>query len=165
MPRATRIQKQSQTGEVSINMTPVIDCVFLLIVFFTLAGQFSSQSLAKVELYEPVKSQALKWNEKDPNRVIVNIPSRAETAEDDADLADQALGYLIGGRKIEANELADHLRAAANPYLSKKLDFFVEIRADRRVRYADVEPILWAAAEAKIPKLNLTALLATRKTK
>ena len=81
MAKSAVYSGRGQSGDVSFNMTPMIDCVFQLIIFFILAGQVASQSLARVDLYKPWKSQAQKWNEKDPNRVIVNIPSKAGPEE------------------------------------------------------------------------------------
>jgi biopolymer transport protein ExbD len=169
MPRSTVYRAKGLAGEVSINLTPMVDCVFLLIIFFILAGQIASQSLAKgIELYEPEKSQALKWDEQNPNRVIVNVLSMAGPEKDDLDSspAGHAKGYLIGGKLYEVEDIAtlvEELKRRSLPYLQKDQDFFVEIRADKRVYYGDVEPILWAAAEARIPKMNITALLRTKK--
>jgi len=154
---------QTSDTEVSINMTPMIDCVFQLIIFFILAGQVASQALARVQIYQPQHSQAQEWSQKDTNRVIVNVTSMVSPDERDASapLAGQAKAYLIAGKKYEVGDipgLAEELKRRAQPYLEKGGEFFVEIRADQRVDYRDVEPVIWAAAEARIPKMNITAL-------
>lgn len=167
MPRSTVYRTKTRSGDVSTNMTPMIDCVFQLMIFFILTSQIASQSLSRLELYEPWRSQALKWSEKDPNRVIVNVPSMAELGVEveDSPLASQGRGYFIGGKKFDVGDtaaLTEEFRNRSAAYVDKGADFFVEIRADRRVTYSDVEPILWAAAEARIPKMNITALLGSK---
>ena len=42
----------------------------------------------------------------------------------------------------------------------KEGDFTVQIRADHRVDYVQVEPVIAAAMVAEIPKMNIGALLA-----
>ena len=156
--------RRGPSGEVSFNMTPMIDCVFQLIIFFILAGQVASQALARVELYRPENSQAQKWDKQDRNRVIVNVPSMAGPlrAGKSGPFANQALAYLVSGRRYEVGDemaLVEEFKRRSQPYLEQGGEFFVEIRADRRVSFADVVPILLAAAEADIPKMNITALL------
>jgi biopolymer transport protein ExbD len=38
-------------------------------------------------------------------------------------------------------------------------EFYVEIRSDYRISYAQVEPVMIAAAEAGFKKMNVTALV------
>ena len=53
------------------NMTPMIDVVFLLIIFFMLVSQFSSAENVEVELPEPERSQAIEATV--PEKLILNI--------------------------------------------------------------------------------------------
>src|SRR4030065_2770312 len=46
------------TGYLRINLTPMIDIVFLLLIFFVLIAQFSSRQLAQVQLPVPQPSAA-----------------------------------------------------------------------------------------------------------
>ncbi|MFP3937203.1 MAG: ExbD/TolR family protein [Phycisphaerae bacterium] len=152
-----------QRGAVSFNMTPMIDCVFLLIIFFLLASSFASQKLPSLEPHRPEDSQAQPREDMEiPNKVIVNVlPMEGETLSDDASVAGRASGYSIDGKRIEVGDtgalqdiLADRKRQ------SRGDDFFVEVRVDWRVGYSEVTPVLEAAAKAEIENLNLTALTA-----
>ena len=160
------------TGGVSINMTPMIDVTFQLILFFILAGQIASQELANLVLHEPYKSQAT--DEKalmdNPNRLTVNIPSIHGTEEPEtinpAQLGKPGPYKVRMERPIDPDDpgayekLVEILRRRKQAVGAK--EFFLVIRADRRVSFEYVRPVMEAAAEAQIPKMNITALLATR---
>jgi biopolymer transport protein ExbD len=45
-------------GSMDINMTPMIDCTFQLIIFFILTAQIASEEVAKVAVPEPHHSMA-----------------------------------------------------------------------------------------------------------
>jgi len=163
----TRLQasrKRTATGDVGFNMTPLIDCTFLLIVFFILASQMASESLAKVLLHRPRHSQAIPSEQIDtPDKVIVNVLSAVEdeTTANPAVIGKARL-YQIGSMKIPPEdtelltEVLKRLKAA-----SGSAKFKVEIRADYRVDYDQVLPVMRAAARAEIVKMNLTALTNT----
>ena len=161
--------QKRRSGEVGVNMTPMIDVTFQLIIFFIITGQIASTALAKLELARPHQSQAIKEEEtRIPNKVIVNVLSRGGT-DKDADPFDarHASCYQVGNLKIPADHQS--IEALAGVLSKRKAEaievgekeFLVEIRADRRVQFMDVEPVLRAAVQAEVPKMNITALLIT----
>jgi biopolymer transport protein ExbD len=144
-------------------MTPMIDCVFLLIIFFLLASSFASQKLPRLDPHRPVGSQAQPRGEMEiPNKVIVNVlPLEGETLSDDPALAGRASHYNIDGQAIDVGD-AERLEGilAERKQRARGEDFFVEVRADWRVNYSAVTPVMEAAARAGIENVNLTALTA-----
>ncbi len=158
-------------GDLQFNMTPMIDVTFQLIIFFILAGQVSSQEMARtIKLSRPVKSQAFKrGSEVALNRVVVNVVARAALIGKgehlDPSLQGLASHYEIMGKRIEVGNIPDLLvrfnksKDAAKAKGQKEDEFTVEIRADYRIGYGEVEPVIVAAVEAKIPKMNIAALL------
>ncbi|MBL7133225.1 MAG: biopolymer transporter ExbD [Phycisphaerae bacterium] len=160
------------SGDLQFNMTPMIDVTFQLIIFFILAGQMSSQEMARtIKLSRPAGSQALKDGpEQALNRVVVNVVSRAALVREgqslDPSLRGMASHYEIMGKAIDVGNTSELLgklkefKDSAKAKGQKEEDFTVEIRADYRVDYGQVEPVLAAAVEAKIPKMNIAALLA-----
>ena len=76
----------------AIDMTPMIDIVFLLIIFFMVAAQFARES--NVELHLPVE-QGEKEVEYDPSKLVLNILPSGEIVLDNThgavDLAELAL--------------------------------------------------------------------------
>ena len=164
-------KKKIDTTVPSFNMTPMIDVTFQLIIFFILAGSMASAELAQLLVPELHESQAQKPEDMPTNRVIVNIASAAVTEQDKSVVAQQAKEIQIGTKKFSPHQrdlIVAELKSARAHYRDKappkeKDQFFVEIRADYRVAYSEVEPVMLAAAEAEIPKMNITAMLAAVK--
>ncbi len=154
MPKSLVYNTNRPSGDVSFNMTPLIDCTFLLIVFFILASQMASKALSQLQLHKPVESQAIVPAQV-PERVIVNV-----VTTDEAETSSRASHYEIDGVAISLDRV-DILRAELNRRLLRagEAEFFIEIRADSRIWYGDVFPVMSAATDAGIAKLNITALV------
>ena len=179
MARSIFSRKAGQAGEVSINMTPMIDCTFLLIIFFILSSNFVTQSVVKLVLPSPYESQALTEQELKekgfdpdaPNRAIVSIPSvlsEVEPRDRDPVEARNADGYYVMGydkvRVGDVETLVRILRELRDEAKDYK-DFFVEFRVDEDVQFVDVEPALMAAAKASIPDMHLKTLGSRKEAK
>jgi len=150
----------SRAGEVSFNMTPLIDCTFLLIIFFVLTSQMASDNLATLLLPRPHASLAAAGDRREVRRLIVNVLSAEDEESVGAGRAGQAAAYKVEGRRVEVGDfetmaaLLRARRAEARPG-----ELFLEVRADRRVQFGHVQPVIDAAAEAGISQVDLTALL------
>ena len=166
-------------GQIDINLTPMIDCTFQLIIFFILTAQMAAQEIAPVAVPEPYESMAFnevegggKMNQMS-NKVTVNIvgPYGDELKDRKAVNSGDALFYQIGDRKIDIGD-TEQLTSVMKLHLDrfkqteqkkgkkpKNKDFFVEIRGDQDVDYASVAPVMQAAGDAGISKMNLTALV------
>lgn len=162
-------RKRSVGGEVEMNMTPMIDVTFQLILFFILAGQVASEALAKMELTQPHQSQAIKEDDATTSlKMIINIISKGAVDENaDPYIAGKVLRYQIGTQRISpGNEqkIVEILEDMLEPLTKEQREkqFFVEIRADKRVHFSGVEPVLTAATEAGVKRMNLTALIQTQ---
>jgi len=177
-------KKTVGTGQMDINMTPMIDCTFQLIIFFILTAQMAAQEIAPVAVPEPYESMAINELEDGgnlnqmPNKVTVNIvgPYGNELKDRKAGNSGDAKYYQIGDKKIVIGD-QEELTAVMELHLEsfkkdeqdkgKKPDtskFFVEIRGDQDVDYAHVAPVMQAAGNAGISKMNITALVdATRR--
>jgi biopolymer transport protein ExbD len=151
----------SRAGDVSFNMTPLIDCTFLLIIFFILASQMGSDKLAALELPRPHASLAATSERREVRPLIINVVSaQDEGSRSGADRSGQAAAYKIEGRRVEVGDfeaLAELLRSRRQAAPNEEL--VLEIRADRRVQFGHVQPVMDAAAAAGITQVNLTALL------
>ena len=136
-----------------LNITAMMDLVLNLITFFALVANFSSQSLPKLDPPKPDGSKAAKSAATD--RITINI------------LTDTALGngtaseIVFGITKIPMADSA-RITAMLEDMLArqKKTSDNVEIdlRADKNLRYDQVQPVMLAIVEAKIKKVNLVAL-------
>ncbi len=171
MARTSVFKTDRPAGEVSFNVVPLVDVAFLMILFFILTSQMASNETTVLELPKPADSVAQDVSKKAAeDKVIVNIVSaeEGEGLTGDSGKAGQASRYVINGLSIhvgDRDELAEIFkakRAQAQAAGGRKAwdDFSVIIRGDWRVSYSEVQPVLLAALDAGIPKLNITASMA-----
>lgn len=138
-----KIPSQSTRSFVGFNMTPMIDVVFLLIIFFLV-----SSHLARRENRIPVELPAATSGQDD-----LTIPTPRVTLTIKLDES-----VLWAGQPIRVEELSQRL-AAQREHLGDEME--LRIRGDRRVPYRVVEPILDGAARAGV--WNVTFAVVERK--
>jgi biopolymer transport protein ExbD len=127
-----RIPTRAVTSDVGFNMTPMIDVVFQLIIFFLLSSHLAKQE-KQLPLPLPSAASGIVPAADSRPRLTVNV------------LADGTL--LVGNRPIKPDDLVGLLgerRATHGDELE------VRIRADRHVLYNRVEPVLLACVQAGI---------------
>ncbi len=130
-PRATRS---------GINMTPMIDVVFLLIIFFLV-----SSHLARQEATLPVELPRAASGEHD---LPSELPRVTLTVQADG-------SYWLAGQSLVPSALRARLRQALQTH-GTDLEF--RVRASRDVPYRSVEPVMAAAAETGIWNLTFAVL-------
>jgi biopolymer transport protein ExbD len=139
-----------------VNLTPMIDVTLLLILFFLLASQAASADLPPLDLPEPLGAREVGLPpEAATDRVVVNVLARG----------DEAGVVRIGGRDYAPAELEAIRRAIAHrreAFDGPAEDFFLELRAERRIPYEQVAPLMRAAAEAGVRRMNITVLVEAR---
>ncbi len=151
----------SRCGDVSFNVTPLIDCTFLLIIFFILASQMASDSLATLALPRPHASLAAPPQRREVRHLIVNVLSaEGQDGRVEEGRIGQAAAYKIEGRRVEVGDFQTLVAILCSRREACGADgLLLEVRADRRVQYGHVQPIVDAAAEVGICQVSLTALL------
>lgn len=113
-------------------MTPMIDVVFLLIIFFLVSSHLARQE-AQLPLPLPVADEGRLTTEEEPPRVTINV------------LGDGQL--TLAGRTVTHAELEQRL-AIERERAGEALQ--VRIRGDRDVPYEFIGPILTACSQAGI---------------
>ena len=113
-------------------MTPMIDVVFLLIIFFLVSSHLARQE-TQLELNLPTAASGSELDQSQRPRATVNVLEGGT--------------LLLGGTKVTPPELETRL---AYERQRAGEDLEVRIRGDRAVPYQFVEPILLAAARAGI---------------
>ena len=131
-------------GSVGFNMTPMIDVVFLLIIFFLLSSHLAQQEV-QLELDLPRAGSGQRPDEDDVRRVVINVVPEAESG----------VAWIVGGRRLDPRELE-----AMIDYESRRERGRVEvrIRCDRRVPYAAVEPVMIACARSGVWKATFAVI-------
>ena len=116
--------------ELRVNMTPMIDVVFLLIIFFLVSSHLARQE-NRLPLPLPAADGGEEVSDTSGNRVVVNV------------LHDGSM--LLAGRKVTSKEL---LRRLGNEVAETSSDLEVRIRSDRGVAFQFVQPILLAVSKS-----------------
>ena len=127
-----RVPLTSNRQSVGLNLTPMIDVVFLLIVFFLLSTHLVQQE-SHMELNLPTAASGHEPPAESPPRVTVNL------------LPDGQI--MLGNTEAPLDEVARRLQFERERTSG---DLEVRIRADRTLPYGAVEPILLACAEAGV---------------
>lgn len=116
-------------------MTPMIDVVFQLIIFFLVASHFTNQENA-VEVKLPQAENANEIQSDETPRLTLSIPREGE--------------LFIGLKSIASSNLSELLKKEEKLRQEKNEPFQLRIRADRLVPFSVIEPILLEAAKAGI---------------
>ena len=122
-------------GDEEINMAPMIDMVFLLLIFFMVSSQLTTMERIPVRL--PVASSAV-VPEETRGRQLVTI-----RAEDDAH--ETATIYM----NLQAVELPEFSIAIREMYAENE-ELQVYLRADRFVKHRYIKEVMTACADIGI---------------
>src|SRR5688572_25849929 len=130
-----RLEREEPEEEV-LNLTPLIDMVFLLLVFFLAATTFAR---AEVEMdLDLPRSQAGK-SDRESHLLVVNV------------LRDGRI--RVDGREVTAEALRQRLRAAA----ARDKEQAVLIRGDTKVQFGVVAMAFDACLAAKLSRVSVAA--------
>lgn len=124
---------QYQSGRsLGVNMTPMIDVVFLLIIFFLVSSHLARQE-SRMELALPVAKSGKDDIDFETPRVTVNVTPEGT--------------LLIAGRQLAIEQLPATL-AELRKQEGDNLE--VRIRSSRQTPYSRVEPIMLACTQSNI---------------
>ena len=127
-----RVPNNLKSGEVGFNMTPMIDVVFLLIIFFLVSSHLAKQEV-HMDLPLPDAATGEQRTSEEAPRLTINVSQDGQ--------------LIVAGRTVAQAELRtrfEEKRRDAGP------DVEVVIRGDRDVPYGQVEPIMLDCVRAGI---------------
>ncbi len=139
-----RVPRLGCDRSVDFNVTPLIDVVFLLIIFFLVSSHLAQQE-TQLEIALPSASSSRKPNEQPVPRVTINV------------LADGQL--LLGSETVDAAEISRRLQVERQEITA---DLEVRIRSDRKIAYRHIEPLLLACAKAEIWNVSFAVVERSR---
>ncbi len=132
---------------IHINMTSMVDIVFLLIIFFVMVSSFISAENLRVDLPDPDESVA--ESAEIPDRVVLNCEFIGGWVG-----SKSSVRYHLGPILLDSvKELEARLAAVRQD----RPDVQVLVRADRRVRYKLIRDAMAAIARAGIKEMNIVA--------
>jgi len=120
-------------------MTPMIDIIFQLIIFFLAVNQFQkAETDTSVSLPKASRSHVEAEDASKPSHVVLNVLPNEELS--------------VAGWKLTASELKPFLTQRRKEVEPGTLE--VWIRADKSIPFGQVEPLLLSCAEAGIWKVG-----------
>jgi biopolymer transport protein ExbD len=136
-----RIPLRRPQGNLGLNLTPLVDIVFQLIVFFLVASHLAQQETA-LELELPAARTAQTELAEVPPRLIINVPPTEDRV-------------WVSGQFVT---LASLRQLLSSEYQTRGPTLEVRIRSDRNVPYARIEPLLALCAEIGIERVTVATI-------
>jgi biopolymer transport protein ExbD len=131
------IQIQKSRALASLNLTPLIDVVFLLLVFFLVASRFAQED-RELPVQLPSASSAMPMTV-EPQEIIVNIDSQG--------------GFFVDGKSLNASALENLL---VESLIQNPMSQTVIIRGDGRVDFQSVVTVLDLCNRLGVPSYKIT---------
>jgi biopolymer transport protein ExbD len=121
-----RLPRRARQNSVSCNMTPMIDVVFQLIIFFLVSSHLARQE-TQMQLPLPAADSGASQEDAQRPRMVINVLSDGQ--------------WLLSGRQVSQEQLKARIQEALTEHGP---ELQVKIRADRQVAYRHVAPITLA---------------------
>lgn len=138
-----KVKKLPEIEEARVELVPLIDCVFLLLIFFMCSATMSKLD-APTEVKLPIASNAAK--QKDPSRRgIVNVMKAGERTPA-GEMATDQRPFLVFGKLVDDAGLTKLMEAQVKIEPSTRL----YLRADREAKFAIVRRAMSACAAAGV---------------
>jgi len=131
--------KPDRQDNIELNLTPLIDVVFLLLIFFMVSTTFEKQ--AKLKLQLPDASTEAKVQ--DQKTVVIGIDAKGH--------------YYINDRQV-VNTSLETLKIALKKVTDGKTDMPVTLRADAKTPHQAVVTAMDAASQLGLVKLSIATL-------
>lgn len=124
---------------VEVNLTPLIDVVFLLLIFFMVSSTFDRHAKLKVQL--PQAEAQMQQTQDNP--VVLSIDASGK--------------YYIDDRQV-INEQLETLKNALRQTVGERTDVTLLLRADGRTPHQSVVRAMDAASQLGLTKLSIATV-------
>lgn len=131
-----RFNKHKHAASLDMNMTPMIDVTFLLIIFFMTASQISAVNKEQIELPPQKGSQ-----EQSEGALIINVNESGE--------------IIVGGNSVTETQLVPLVAAEIANQGNDPLRVKVTLRADLRSTARPVNQVLTVLEKLGVNAVNL----------
>lgn len=136
----------------TFDMTPIIDVVFLLIIFFMLVAQFIVAEQYKVKVPGEIATAHTQDTEEDRPLTITVMPDQ-----------EQGVVCVVGSEKlasVQSKDMKSLITSVINDYLNdhKQADKTVRLRCDRSVPFGQVKYILSGISQSRAENLDWAVL-------
>lgn len=124
----------------SLNLTPMIDVVFLLIIFFVVSNAVMRQE-ATMKLNLPNATTGKEIGRTNTGKIVVNVAGEGK--------------LFLGTRPVSLDQLRVEL---ARQQSESNVPLEIRIRTDRLVPYRFIEPILVVCAQTGLGNVSFSVL-------
>lgn len=128
--------KTGRSDRVELNLTPLIDVVFILLTFFVVTTTFSRHAQLKIEL--PQASAAPEQQREEPLELLIDFRGR----------------YFINGRAL-VDARAETLTTALEDVARGREDIAMVISADKRTPHQAVVTAMDSAAKLGLNRFSI----------
>ena len=129
-------RRESDLKQVEVNLTPLIDVVFLLLIFFMVSTTFDKQAQIEIKLPEAESSEIV---DKDPEIIAVGINAEGN--------------YYVNNEELLKSD-ADTLKRMLIKTAKNKTDLPVIISADGKAPHQSVVTVLDIASQLGMTKMT-----------
>ena len=131
--------KPNREDNIELNLTPLIDVVFLLLIFFMVSTTFEKQAKLKVQL--PDSSAQIETQ--DQKSITIGIDAKGH--------------YYLNDRQV-VNTSLDTLKIAIQKITKGDKDMIVILKADAKTPHQSVVTAMDAASQLGLVKLSIATL-------
>jgi len=125
--------------EIDLNLTPLIDVVFLLLIFFMVSTTFEKTAKLKVDLPE-ASAQAVQQSE---NKIVIGIDAKGR--------------YYINDRQL-VNTQIKTLKIALMKVSGDNKEMPIVLRADAKTPHQSVVRAMDAASQIGLTRLSISTV-------
>jgi biopolymer transport protein ExbD len=133
------VGKKLKLDEMELNMTPMIDVVFQLIIFFVVTLKMEDEFNKEIHLEKGPHGPAIK-SEGQSSTLVIEVDSKGRLS--------------MHGLRIDRNLLTGMLHRRYN----KVGEFPVLIRADKKTKHQDVRAVMDLCTSVGLWKINFAAV-------
>ena len=133
-------RKKVEPKDVTLQMTSMIDVVFLLVIFFMLVNDMSKLEVESLTL--PIAYQATEDKNPPKGRIVVNVLPSGDVRINAVSYKREALEAFLAREAVKRQD-ADGLSALS-----------LKIRADADVQYKYVQEVMMACMKARIWRVS-----------
>jgi len=140
--------RRERTGrQVGFNMTPMIDVVFLLIIFFMIVSQVVTSEAELVQLPRPTKSQAGEF--RGPRKLTISM-----VGDGQGGVARRKVGPSVAR---DEEELASMLVETHRVARERGERLHVVLRADRNIEFRHVRGVIGMISDVGLEFVDIAA--------
>ncbi|WP_196138156.1 biopolymer transporter ExbD [Aliikangiella sp. G2MR2-5] len=133
---------RKQKQDVAINLTPLIDVVFLLLIFFMVSTSFTRETQIKLELPKADTEQM----QAEPKMIEISV--------------DREGRFFVNGKGL-VNSQVETLKKAVQPLLADDPEIPVVISGDKNTPYQSVVSAMDAASQLGVTNLKMATQKST----